>query len=187
MKIRMIVTAALLSFFIVTVETNAEMKISPDGVTFPDSSVQTKAVSGGGVSAPLHLGGSFCVVGVVGNPDGAVVSGVNEYSDAYPTYGGDLTAAGDNGLGVYGFSSGSNGTGVWGGSSGTTGYGVYGSASNVDWEKTAADIFKLMVPMGRAFLATPLIWEPQPITADILKPMVITAQAFTGRLSMVEM
>ncbi len=35
------------------------MIISPDRITYPDTSVQTTAVSGGGVSAPLNLSGSI--------------------------------------------------------------------------------------------------------------------------------
>ena len=105
MQSRMIVTAVLLSFFIITVESNAEMRISPDGVTFPDSSVQTKAVSGGGVSAPLNLIGSFTTGDFIDNPNGAIISGVNQYSGSYLTYGGYFEAAGTYGRGVYGYAS----------------------------------------------------------------------------------
>ncbi len=77
MQSRMIVTAVLLSLFIITVETNAEMRISPDGVTFPDNSTQITAVSGGGISAPLHLRGSFSTGDPTESPVGATISGVN--------------------------------------------------------------------------------------------------------------
>lgn len=44
---RMIVTAAILSLFITAIKSDAEMKIKPGGVTFPDNSTQTTAASGG--------------------------------------------------------------------------------------------------------------------------------------------
>lgn len=47
MKRGIIVTAAILSFLIVVIKSNAEMKITPDRVTFPDKSFQTIAATGG--------------------------------------------------------------------------------------------------------------------------------------------
>jgi hypothetical protein len=44
---RMIVTTAILSFFITAIKSDAEMKIAPGGVTFPDTTTQTTSATGG--------------------------------------------------------------------------------------------------------------------------------------------
>ena len=148
MQSRMIVTAVLLSFFIITVETNAEMRISPDGVTFPDNSTQITAVSGGGISAPLHLSGSFSTGDPTEGPVGATISGVNTNSDVYPAYGGYFETMGANGRAVYGSATNSGntvnfggyfsgpgtfGTGVCGFAIGSAGNGVYGYGNQYDF------------------------------------------------------
>ena len=37
----------LFLFFLIAIQSRAEMRIDPSGVTFPDSSTQTKAATGG--------------------------------------------------------------------------------------------------------------------------------------------
>ena len=59
MKRALMTFVALILFAVIVNISNAEMRVTPDGVTFPDNSTQTKAVSGGNVSAPLQLNGSF--------------------------------------------------------------------------------------------------------------------------------
>jgi hypothetical protein len=134
----------------IAIQSNAEMRITEGGVTFPDSSVQTKAVSGGGISAPLNLSGNLSTVDFIEASDGAIISGVNVYSGGLFAYGGYFEASsrgvygaatgtsgrgvagaatGDFGLGVYGAATGTLGTGVHGAATGTSGKGVAGHAN----------------------------------------------------------
>ncbi len=144
MKKMVLVTIGFLSIFIIIMKSDADMKISPSGVTFPDDSTQTTAASGGGVTAPLHLSGSFTTGGYTDAPAGAVISGVNSYSGSYRTYGGYFQSAGSSGSGVYGYATntgavtnyggyfkaaGSSGRGVYGYAPGTNGKGVIGFAT----------------------------------------------------------
>ena len=142
-------------FLVIAIQSNAEMKITENGVTSPDE------------SAVIHLSGSFSTEGSSVNPDGAIISGVNEYSGPYYTYGGYFEASGSNGRGVYGSASGIfgigvygsasntgdgshyggyfeasgyNGMGVYGSASGSNGRGVWGSASNIGGYFEASDI-----------------------------------------------
>ena len=93
MKKGMIVTAVILSFLIVAVKANAEMKITPGGVTSPND------------LATIHLSGIFATRGLLPGPYGAVISGVKSYSDNYYSCGGYFSAAGTIGVGVYGEAS----------------------------------------------------------------------------------
>ena len=113
----------------IAIQSNAEMRITEGGVTFPDSSVQTKAVSGDGISVPLNLSGSLTTGDNSGSPDGAIISGVNTYSGGFRTYGGYFEAAGTFGVGVFGSTSASHGSGVYGSTPGSYSRGVFGSAS----------------------------------------------------------
>jgi len=138
-------------------------KVTPDGVTFPDNSTQTKAVSGGGVSAPLHLNGSF-VDFYPTSTDAAVISGVNTHSNIGFSYGGYFEAAGSHGTGVTGVATGSEGTGVrgygyntgnvtnYGGyfrAAGSLGRGVYGHASNDGFAANYGGYFEAAGSSGR--------------------------------------
>jgi hypothetical protein len=115
MKKGILAMGLLLCIVMCSIRTNAEMKITSEGVKFPDNSTQTTAASGGGVTAPLNLSGSFNTAIMYEDPDGAVVSGVNVYigHDAR-TYGGYFSAAGTYGSGVHGYTSGEDGIGVYG-------------------------------------------------------------------------
>ena len=120
MKKMVLVTAGLLSLFIIIMKSDAEMKITPSGVTSPDD------------SAALHLSGSLTTGDASHDPDGAVISGVNTYSGEFRTYGGSFETAGTNGRGVYGIATGTNGRGVQGSAIGTNGRGVQGYANGTD-------------------------------------------------------
>ena len=137
MKKRMIITAIVLSFLTVALELNADMRITPGGVTSPDA-------SGG-----LHLSGSVTTGNIVPNPNGAVVSGVNSYPDGYYSYGGYFEAAGAYGRGVCGSASGTNGLAVYGYASGSSGRGVYGYASNPGDETNYGGYFTASGKKGR--------------------------------------
>ncbi len=108
MKKRAIVTTVILSFLIIAIKSNADMKITPGGVTSPDD------------SAALHLSGSFANRSLLPGPYGAVVSGVNSYAGKYFTCGGYFSASNSTGRGVYGEAS---NTGPY------TNYGGYFTAS----------------------------------------------------------
>lgn len=114
MKKGIIVTVAVLSFFIVVINSNAEMKITPGGVTSPDD------------SATLNLSGS--AYGAAG-PAGAIISGENSYSGASVSCGGYFSASGTDAYGVYSKATGVSGRGVYGSAIGISGKGVSGSAS----------------------------------------------------------
>ena len=120
MKKMVLVTAGLLSLFIIIMKSDAEMKITPIGVTSPDN------------SATLHLSGGLSTGDASHDPDGAVISGVNTYSGEFRTYGGSFETAGTNGRGVYGIATGTNGRGVQGSAIGTNGRGVQGYANGTD-------------------------------------------------------
>ena len=110
MKKGITITAAILSFFIITVESNAETRIRPTGITSPDDLAQ------------VRIRGSFATTDNIPNPNGAVISGINTYPGETLSYGGYFQASGSNGMGVYGSASGSNGRGVWGYASNIGGY-----------------------------------------------------------------
>jgi len=131
----------LLLFLAITVQSNAEMKITPTGVTTPDD------------SAALRLSGIFATRGTSPSPYGAVISGVNSHSSYYFSCGGYFSALGTIGVGVYGEASnsantvnyggyfaanGTYGVGVYGNASGTAGVGVWGNASNMGGHFTAS-------------------------------------------------
>ena len=111
----------LFLFLVIAIQSNAEMKITPNGVTSPDE------------SAVIHLSGSFSTEGSSVNPDGAIISGVNEYSGPYYTYGGYFEASGSNGRGVFGYASGNYGEGVHGYATGANGTGVIGEGMKYDF------------------------------------------------------
>jgi hypothetical protein len=113
MKIRLFFAIALCLF--VTFQSNAQMKITPDGVTSSDD------------PAAIHISGD--VYEREQGPDGAVVSGVNIFSGAQFSCGGYFAASGVSAHGVYGSSDGSGGRGVSGIATGSSGQGVYGSAT----------------------------------------------------------
>ena len=113
MKKGIIVTVAVLSFFIVAINSNAEMKITPGGVTSPDD------------SATLNLSGS--AYGAAG-PAGAIISGENSYSGSSVSCGGYFSASSLNAYGVWANATGDNGIGVYSKATGVSGRGVYGSA-----------------------------------------------------------
>jgi hypothetical protein len=117
MKKGVIITTAILSFFIITVKSNAEMKITPSGVTSPDD------------LATIHLHGSLTTGNLAPNPSGAIISGVNAYSGDFYSYGGYFQSSAKIGAGVYGTAAGLYGNGVYGHADGVVGNGVYGQAS----------------------------------------------------------
>ena len=69
MKKGLVVIASTLLFQFVATTPNAEMKITPNGVTTPDE------------SAALHLSGSFTTGDYLTGPDGAVISAINTFSN----------------------------------------------------------------------------------------------------------
>lgn len=121
-------------FCLMAVESNAEFRITPDGIPSSDD------------ASSVHLSGSFSTGYYVPfNPVGAVVSGKNTYEGSDFSFGGYFAAAGTDGTGVYGSASntgscgnyggyftaaGSTGTGIYGRGSGSEGTGVYGLAAN---------------------------------------------------------
>ena len=136
MKKRMIITAIVLSFLIVAVESNAEMRITPGGVTSPDD------------SATLHLSGSFSGFSEE-SPDGAVISGVNShpgFSFLSYSYGGYFSG---HNVGVYGTSF---RRGVSGTATGTYGSGVYGYASDTGDVQNYGGYFESSSTSGRGVL-----------------------------------
>jgi hypothetical protein len=150
MKKMVLVTAGLLSLFIIVMKSDADMKITPSGVTSPDD------------FAALHLSGNFYTGRH--SPNGAVISGVNSYSSLYYSYGGYFSASGGLGRGVYSKATGTSGIGVYGvasntGSvenyggyfraSGTEGRGVYGFASNTGSVENYGGYFKASGTAGR--------------------------------------
>ena len=80
MKKGIIVSAVILSFLIIAIKSNADMKIRPSGVTSPDD------------LATIHLSGIFATRGFLPGPYGAVISGVNSYSGNYYSCGGYFSA-----------------------------------------------------------------------------------------------
>jgi len=113
----------LFLFLAITIQSNAEVKITPTTVTTPDD------------SAALRLSGIFATRGTSPSPYGAVISGVNSHSSYYFSCGGYFSALGTIGVGVYGNASNTGNATNYGGyfaASGTTGVGVYGSASGTD-------------------------------------------------------
>ncbi len=140
---KLVYCGTLFLFFMVAVNSHAEMKMTPNGITFPDSSTQIKAVSGGGVGAPLNLSGSFNTGDFAENPNGSVISGVNAYAGDYSSFGGYFSSDSPLGFGVYGYASSSEwetnfggyfvangvvGIGVTGKADGSFGYGIRGAA-----------------------------------------------------------
>jgi hypothetical protein len=134
MKKGVIVTAAVLSFFVLAIMANAEMKITPNQITSPDDSA-------------VHLSGVFSTRGFSPAPYGAVISGLNSYSHNYYSCGGYFSAYGTTGRGVYGEASnagtgvnyggyfkanGNIAIGVYGIAPGSYGQGVYGFASGTN-------------------------------------------------------
>ena len=132
MKKGITITAAILSFFIITVESNAETRIRPTGITSPDD------------LATVHLSGIFATRGLSPSPYGAIISGENSYSGNYYSCGGYFSASGRIGVGVHGEASYSGdsqnfggyfeassraGIGVSGKCLGTNCMGVHGEAS----------------------------------------------------------
>lgn len=118
MKKGIIVTAIILSFFIIAIKSNADMKITPSRITSPDD------------SAALHLGGNFATRSFLPAPLGAVISGVNSYSSSYYSCGGYFKAFGSIGVGIYGHASNTGNVHNYGGyfeASGKYGDGVFGS------------------------------------------------------------
>jgi len=89
-------------FLMIAPTSNAEMRITPGGITPPDD------------SAALHLSGIISTRGTLPAPYGAVISGVNSYSNFYFSCGGYFSAKGENGAGVYGDATGNLGVGVLG-------------------------------------------------------------------------
>ena len=108
----------LFLFLVISIQSNAEMKITPSGVTSPDD------------SATVHLSGIISTRGTLPAPYGAVISGVNSYSDNYYSCGGYFSASGGIGVGVFGEASHTGGVHNYGGyfkASGQYGDGVFGS------------------------------------------------------------
>ena len=106
-------------FFLVAVQSSAEVRITPDGI--PSSND----------AASVHLSGSFIESPAYEHgPNDAVVSGVNTYAGTVYSLGGYFSAAGAYSKGVYGIATGSSGRGVYGIASGSNGRGVYGYASD---------------------------------------------------------
>ena len=129
---RSLFIGTLFLLLLAAIQSNAEMRMTPSGITFSDNSTQTTALSGGGISAPLHLAGSFSTIDYSAAPDGATISGVNNYSGVYSAYGGYFEATGRYGIGVYGSATDFGDAFNFGGyfeASGTFGTGVYGSAN----------------------------------------------------------
>jgi len=119
MKNRMIVTAVILSFLIVAIKANADMKITPNGITSPND------------SGEVHLNGRPFYS--MGGPRAAVISAVNSYSGLSPSYGGYFLVYGGIGTSVYGNAENTGDVTNYGGyfrADGTTGRGVYGNATN---------------------------------------------------------
>ena len=117
MKKGVIVTAAVLSFFVLAIMANAEMKITPNQITSPDDSA-------------VHLSGVFSTRGFSPAPYGAVISGLNSYSGNYYSCGGYFSASGTIGVGVHGEASHTGSIHNYGGyfeASGKYGDGVFGS------------------------------------------------------------
>jgi hypothetical protein len=130
---KLICSGILVSFLLAAAQSNAEMKMTPNGITFPDKSTQTKAVSGAGVSAPLNLNGSF----YTDYPEAietAVIAATNEYSgDIEYSYGGLFSCHGIHGAAIKGISHNeSGGTGVSGRANGADGIGVFGYSSSLN-------------------------------------------------------
>ena len=136
MKKGIILAAIILSFLIIAITANAEMKITPNKITSPDD------------SAALHLSAIFATRSFSPNPLGAVISGVNSYSDNYYSCGGYFTASGAIGVGVHGYASntgnvtnyggyfkafGTDGRGIHGKASSSSGIGVYGVGGGYDF------------------------------------------------------
>jgi hypothetical protein len=117
MKKGIIVTAAILSFFIVTINSSAEMKITPGGITSPDDYATLR------LRRPVNTGD------YVSSPDGAVISGVNTYTGAYQSSGGYFSSTAFSGKGVYAEATGYIGSGVYGRASGLSGKGVFAEAT----------------------------------------------------------
>jgi len=118
MKRKLILTAGFLWVLAAAIQSNAEMKIMPSGIITPDN------------SAALHLSGIFATRGSVPAPYGAVISGVNSYSDNYYSCGGYFCASGAIGVGVHGEASHTGAVQNYGGyftASGKYGDGVFGS------------------------------------------------------------
>ena len=133
MKKGVIVTVAILSFFVLAIKSNADMKITPFQVTSPDD------------SAALRLSGSFSTRGYAPSPYGAVISGVNSYNGKYFTCGGYFSTSDATDMGVYGEASNTGNFTNYGGyftAYGTTGRGVYGEASNTGTGTNYGGYFK---------------------------------------------
>ena len=89
MKKGIILAAIILSFLIIAIKSNADMKITPFQVTSPND------------SAALRMSGSFSTRGYMPSPYGAVISGVNSYAGPYFTCGGYFSTSDATDMGVY--------------------------------------------------------------------------------------
>jgi len=153
-------------FCLMAVESNAEFRITPDGIPSSDD------------ASSIHLSGSFSTGYYVPfNPAGAVVSGKNTHDGSNYSFGGYFASAGTDGTGVYGSASntgscgnyggyfsaaGSTGTGVYGSGSGIEGTGVYGLASNSGGDVNYGGSFTAMG--GNGIGVQGYAWNPGRVT-----------------------
>jgi hypothetical protein len=118
MRNGMVVVAALVLCWWIPMQADAEMRITPDGVTTPDD------------TASVRVSGSFTAAE---NPSqGAVISGENSFYSIGPegfSCGGYFSATAVLGMGVFGRASAPYGRGVMGETSGRSAVGVWGEAS----------------------------------------------------------
>jgi hypothetical protein len=146
MKRGIIVIVAILSFLIVVTKSNAEMKITPGGVTFPDNTTQTTSATGG--SGQWSANG-FKIYYNSGN----VGIGTTDPGEKLEV-GGNIKVSGDgNGIKF------PDGT-------------VQTTASAPTWHQIlpAADRFKLVLNSNAAVLdkETGLVWEKSPSTSTFI-------------------
>ena len=153
MKKMVLVTAGLLSLFIIVMKSNADMRITPDGVRSPSGSTY------------LRLSGSFS-----NGPDANVIGGKNSYSGPDFSAGVYGSSEGTMGYGVCGragnaensaenaggyfLSLGGLGIGVYGESSGLHGYGVLGRASDNSVTINFGGYFEAKGTWGRGVYGT---------------------------------
>jgi hypothetical protein len=117
MKKKAVVFAGLVFCWVTVIQANAEMKITPSGVTTPNN------------QGALRLSGNFWHEDSSNPPLGAVISGTNTNNYEDYSSGGYFSAVSPFGYGIHAYASGSSGRGIYSAASGSRGYGVYGSAS----------------------------------------------------------
>ncbi len=169
----------LFLFLVISIQSNAEMKITPGGITSPNDSGEAHLIGSFSSAIPLH---------------GAVVYGVNRsHTAGLFSYGGYFSAASPDGNGVYGIATGTTGTGVYGVAnnsgdvtnsggyfeasgakgrgvygyaSGTSGRGVYGYASNGGYVTNYGGYFESRGRSGRGVFGSASGYEGVGVYAE---------------------